>query len=166
MTGAILMKQVPATTMRSASRGVPRITSAPKRETSYLLVMLVAISTKQQERPKWKGQMEFFRPQAIKSSRRERMTLRRTCVSRGPFEEPSRSELASTRLVDHCMKRRPLIIPLESSGAPIERAHSPEISECSEQNGDENRYFDIAGPAGFADGNGPSKDKDRFEIED
>ena len=32
-------------TMRSASRGVPRITSAPKRATSYLLVMLVAIST-------------------------------------------------------------------------------------------------------------------------
>src|ERR1700761_314748 len=127
MTGAILMKQVPATTMRSASRGVPRITSAPKRETSYLLVMLVAISTKQQERPKWKGQMEFLRTQATRLSRRERITLRRTWVSSGPFEEPSGSGGASTRLVDHCMKRRPLIISLETSGAPIKRAHTPEI---------------------------------------
>ena len=30
---------------QSASRGVPRITSAPNREMSYLLVKLVAIST-------------------------------------------------------------------------------------------------------------------------
>jgi hypothetical protein len=45
MIGAILMKTVPAITIRSASRGVPRITSAPNRAMSYLLVMLVAIST-------------------------------------------------------------------------------------------------------------------------
>src|ERR1051325_2679533 len=64
MIGAILMKTVPAMTIRSASRGVLRITSAPKRAMSYLLVRLVAISTKQQERPKPKGQMEFFRPHA------------------------------------------------------------------------------------------------------
>src|ERR1700728_318423 len=104
MTGAILMKQVPATTIKSASRGVPRMTSAPKRETSYLLVMLVAISTKQQDKPKWKGQIEFFRPQATKSSSLERTRLRRTWVSSGPFEDPSTFEAASTRLVDHCMK--------------------------------------------------------------
>ena len=67
MTGAILMKTVPAITMRSASRGVPRITSAPKRAMSYLLVRLVAISTKQQERPKLNGQMEDLRPQATRS---------------------------------------------------------------------------------------------------
>ena len=36
---------VPAITIRSASRGVPRITSAPKRAISNLLVKLVAIST-------------------------------------------------------------------------------------------------------------------------
>ncbi len=45
MTGAILMKTVPAMMITSASRGVPRMTSAPKRARSYLLVMLVAIST-------------------------------------------------------------------------------------------------------------------------
>ena len=45
MTGAILMKTVPATIIMSASRGVPRITSAPNRAISYLLVRLVAIST-------------------------------------------------------------------------------------------------------------------------
>jgi hypothetical protein len=45
MAGAILTNTVPAITIRSASRGVPRITSEPKRATSYLLVRLVAIST-------------------------------------------------------------------------------------------------------------------------
>ena len=33
----------------------------------YLGVMLVAISTKQQDRPKWKGHMEFFLPHASRS---------------------------------------------------------------------------------------------------
>ena len=45
MMGAILMNTVPAITIRSASRGVPRITSAPNRARSYRLVRLVAIST-------------------------------------------------------------------------------------------------------------------------
>src|SRR4030095_16923079 len=84
MIGAILMKTVPAITIRSASRGVPRITSAPNRAMSYLLVMLVAISTKQQERPKLNGQMEFFRPQASRSCSRARMRLRRTASSNDP----------------------------------------------------------------------------------
>src|SRR5512142_1369064 len=70
------MNTVPAMTIRSASRGVPRITSAPKRAMSYLLVMLVAISTKQQERPKLKGQMEFLRPQASRSCSRVSRKLR------------------------------------------------------------------------------------------
>src|SRR5690349_6963386 len=80
--GAILIKGVPAITIRSASRGVLRITSAPKREISYLLVMLVAISTKQQESPNPNGQMEFLRPQAIRSSRRERIIVRRVVSSK------------------------------------------------------------------------------------
>src|ERR1700752_3961583 len=100
MTGAILIKTVPAMTMRSAWRGVPRITSAPNREMSYLLVMLVAISTKQQESPKWKGQMEFFRPQATRPSSLDRMRLGRTAVSRLSFEDPSICCGASTLLTD------------------------------------------------------------------
>src|SRR5690606_12323559 len=62
MMGAILMNTVPAMIITSASRGVPRITSAPKRARSYLGVMLVAISTKQHDKPKWKGHIEFFLP--------------------------------------------------------------------------------------------------------
>src|ERR1700756_3613236 len=106
MTGAILMKTVPAMTMRSASRGVPRITSAPKREMSYLLVILVAISTKQQERPKLKGQTEFLRPHATRSSRRDKISVRRIASS----EEPSfflACGGASGRLIDHRIKHRP-----------------------------------------------------------
>ncbi|MNU09391.1 hypothetical protein D3C72_2559280 [compost metagenome] len=45
MTGAILMKQVPATTMKSAWRGEARITSAPKRAMSWGAVNAVVIST-------------------------------------------------------------------------------------------------------------------------
>src|SRR5689334_25440951 len=100
ITGAILMKQVPATTIRSASRGVPRITSAPNREMSYLLVMLVAISTKQQESPKWNGQIEFLRLHATRSSSLDRMRLRRTSVSRRSCEDPSFCCGASARLND------------------------------------------------------------------
>src|ERR1700680_2050795 len=68
--------------MRSASRGVPRITSAPNREMSYLLVMLVAISTKQQERPKLNGQTEFLRLHATRSSSRDITRVRRIASSR------------------------------------------------------------------------------------
>src|SRR6185369_14977237 len=69
MFGAILRKGVPAITIRSASRGEPRRTSAPKRETSWREVNEVIISTKQQESPKNIGQSEFARPQLIRSSR-------------------------------------------------------------------------------------------------
>src|SRR5437764_8270195 len=89
ITGAILMNTVPAITIRSASLGVPRITSDPNREISYLLVMLVAISTKQHESPKWNGQIEFLRPHATRSSSRDRMRLRRTAVSTWSVDDPS-----------------------------------------------------------------------------
>src|SRR5450759_3690918 len=66
--GAIFRNTVPAITITSASRGVPRITSPPNRAISYRLVRAVAISTKQQDRPKPNGQSEFFLPQEIISS--------------------------------------------------------------------------------------------------
>src|SRR5207237_10812180 len=88
MTGAILINGVPAMTIRSASRGVPRITSAPNLEMSYLLVMLVAISTKQHERPKLKGQTEFLRPHATRSSTRDRIRVRRIASSEDSSDSP------------------------------------------------------------------------------
>jgi len=45
MIGAILMKQVPAMTMKSAWRGDARMTSAPKRAMSWGAVKAVVIST-------------------------------------------------------------------------------------------------------------------------
>jgi hypothetical protein len=44
-SGAIFLKTVPATTITSASRGVPRRISEPNRAMSNLLVSEVAIST-------------------------------------------------------------------------------------------------------------------------
>src|SRR5208283_1272851 len=81
--GAALIKTVPAITIRSASLGVPRSTSEPNLAISYLLVRLVAISTKQQERPKLKGQSEFFLPQARRSCRRAKMRLPLTASATG-----------------------------------------------------------------------------------
>src|SRR3954451_13771014 len=104
ITGAILMKTVPAITIRSASLGVPRITSAPNREMSYLLVMLVAISTKQQDSPKWKGQIEFLRPHATRSSNFDSTSVRRTSASRGSGEDLSICWGAFTWLTDHRME--------------------------------------------------------------
>src|SRR4051794_35062982 len=103
MTGAIFINTVPATTIKSASRGVPRITSAPNREMSYLLVMLVAISTKQQERPKWNGQMEFLRLQATRSPRRDITTVLRIASSKNPEWETSPRGGAFGSLVDQRM---------------------------------------------------------------
>ena len=102
------MKTVPAMTMRSASRGVPRITSAPNLEISYLLVMLVAISTKQQESPKLKGQTEFLRLHATRSSTRDRISVRRIASSTYPSVLSACCE-APGLLIDQRMTHRLLV---------------------------------------------------------
>src|SRR5260370_35945558 len=108
MPGPILIKTAPAMTMRSAWRGVPRITSAPNREMSYLLVMLVAIATKQQERPKLNGQTEFLRLHATRSSRRDRTRLRLIASPRYPSGFSACGE-APGRLIDQRMTHRPFL---------------------------------------------------------
>src|SRR5258705_1666268 len=108
MTGAILINGVPAMTIRSASRGVPRITSAPNREMSYLLVMLVAISTKQQERPKLNRQTEFLRLHATRSSTRDRTRVRRIVSSKFPSTISDCCEASGT-LIDQRMAHPPVL---------------------------------------------------------
>src|ERR1700676_2415999 len=132
MTGAILINGVPAMTMRSASRGVPRITSAPNLEMSYLLVMLVAISTKQQERPKLNGQTEFLRLHATRSSKRDRTRVRRIASSKFPSALPS-CRKAAGRLIDQRMAHHPLLIQHSSASlSPIKSADAPQISQRRE----------------------------------
>src|SRR6188474_119579 len=99
MIGAILIKTVPAIIMTSASLGVPRITSAPNLATSYLGVMLVAISTKQHERPKWKGHIEFFRPHCTKPCTVVSMILCCTDSSKEPV--PLTELTGSLDLLNH-----------------------------------------------------------------
>src|SRR5271170_1322662 len=165
MTGAILIKTVPAMTMRSAWRGVPRITSAPNREMSYLLVMLVAISTKQQERPKLNGQTEFLRLHATRSSRRDRTRVRRIASSTCPSAFSACDE-ASGRLIDQRMTHRPFLTHSPSvSVSPIKCAYAPQISERREQHHDEQQHLGVAGPSGFTDGDRPGKYEYRFKIE-
>ena len=105
-------------TMTSASRGVPRITSAPKRATSNLLVRLVAISTKQQDSPKWNGHMEFLRPHRTRSSSRAMTRSRRMASSKPPFSGSAGLGLDN----DHCMGSlypfsRPALASLSRTGS-------------------------------------------------
>src|ERR1700685_3685876 len=137
MTGAILINGVPAMTMRSASRGVPRITSAPNREISYLLVMLVAISTKQQERPKLNGQTEFLRLHATRSSTRDSTRVRRIASSKLPSVFSACRE-SSGRLIDQRMAHRPLLAQHPfASLSPIKSADAPQIGKRHKQYHDE-----------------------------
>src|SRR6185437_2879219 len=137
MMGAILMNTVPAMTIKSASRGVPRMTSAPKRAMSYLLVILVAISTKQQERPKLKGHIEFLRPHATRSCSRANATLRRTT-----------SSMVALMLT------------------PVQCSVAPEVDQpgCKEPN--EDRHFNVSGPTDPKERNRPRENENCFQVED
>src|SRR5574340_337953 len=134
MTGAILTNTVPATTITSASRGVCRITSAPKRAISCLLVRLVIISTKQQEVPNPKGQREFFRPQASRSVTRERMNPGRPLPSFISIRDSP---------------------PAPPARAPVQSPHAPHIHQSQEQHEDEEHDFEIADPPQLAHRHGP-----------
>src|SRR5215468_2763686 len=69
ITGAILLETRPAMIIRSAWRGEPRKTSAPKRAMSNREALIDIISIAQQARPKVIGQMEFLRAQFTAASR-------------------------------------------------------------------------------------------------
>src|SRR5580765_6388037 len=76
----------PATIMRSAWRGLPRNTSAPKRETSKRGPAIAIISIAQHASPKPSGQMAFARAQ---------FTTLSTVVNTIPFSNSSRMRSAS-----------------------------------------------------------------------
>src|SRR5437762_5544 len=170
MTGAIFMKIVPAVTIRSASRGVLRITSAPKRAISYLLVRLVAISTKQQERPKPKGQMEFFCPHATSCcSRPKKRFFFAASSSAGVFPQLSRTrrDAVSTLSIVQCMvlPARPRL-RLRPFHIPVQGAQPPEVGKRGYKNGDEDEDFPVPGPAKLSTRDSPGKDKNRLKIKD
>src|SRR4029453_15129357 len=66
--GAIFSTTVPATIIRSDCRGVPRKTSAPKRERSCRASMTAIISIAQHARPNCIGQIEERRAQLMTES--------------------------------------------------------------------------------------------------
>src|SRR5947207_9970736 len=76
----------PATIIRSACRGLPRKTSAPKRETSKRGPAIAIISIAQQASPNPSGQMAFARAQ---------LTTLATVVNTMPFSSSSRMRSAS-----------------------------------------------------------------------
>src|SRR5215510_14485299 len=66
--GAIFSTTVPATIMRSDWRGVPRKTSAPKRERSCRASMTAIISMAQHASPNCMGQIDERRAQLMTES--------------------------------------------------------------------------------------------------
>src|SRR5580765_5243379 len=66
--GAIFSTTVPATIIRSDWRGVPRKTSAPKRDRSCRASMTAIISIAQQARPNCMGQIDDRRAQLMTES--------------------------------------------------------------------------------------------------
>ncbi len=144
MASPIRLNGVPEMIIRSASRGELRSTSAPKRARSKRGVMLVIISTKQQERPKNIGQRLFLRPQLMASSREARMTL------------SGRASL---------IRRPPALAPM-GTGTPVEAARFPQVDQAEKQHQDEERHLGEAGPAEPVVGHRPGDDEDHLDVED
>src|SRR5690349_3328500 len=193
MIGAILMKTVPAMIMTSASRGVPLITSAPNRATSNLGVILVAISTKQHESPKWKGHREFFLPQASRSCTVVSMML---CFMVSSMELLPLT-VCSFGLLSHQFMRDRLyfsgfrlyffrlhrcsvgrfnyfrfvqfLVCFQNAaaiGAEVERAVAPFVDEDDEEQDDEHHDACVAVPAQFLKCDCPAHDEYCLNVED
>src|SRR5512139_1974109 len=102
--------------------------------------MLVAISTKQHERPKLKGQMEFLRPHAIRSCSCARITLLLTASSRESF--PCLREGQGLALFsDHFILRSPLSAraPLHFSGTPLQCPYTPQVHKGTDHDRDKDK---------------------------
>src|ERR1051326_5055234 len=109
-----------------------------------------------------KGQIEFFRPHATMSCSCDKMMLRLTSSS-NVAGSATRLPLSCGLLSDHCIPSscRETGVPVP----PVERSHSAQVRKGREQNGCENQRFPKPGPPQFASCNGPTEEKDRFEIE-
>src|SRR5512144_2957677 len=168
MTGAILTNTVPAMTIRSASRGVPRITSAPNRAMSYLLVRLVAISTKQQESPKLNGQIEFLRPHARTSCSVVRAKLRRASIAGFRASSPRAGWSDPLAGIDRRIASG--LLPRPGAGAsrrpPFERAAPPQVRERRDEDDGEDHRLDVPGPPELARRHRPGEQEDGLEVED
>src|SRR6476620_2285269 len=108
--------------------------------------------------------MEFFRPQARRSSRRERIRLRRTACSMGARSASAVGGRQSALVIDqriNVLKQS----DAARSWAQIQSSQPPQISQRCNENCDEDCKLDIASPAQFTGGNGPSKDKNCFQVE-
>lgn len=159
MMGAILRNTVPAMIITSASRGVPRITSAPKRARSNFGVMLVAISTKQQDNPKWKGHIEFFLPHRRSPCTVLRRMLCRTASSIVPV--PRVAVTGSCALLSHQFMRFFFFDffvsaqDLPAVRAEVERAVTPFVNQHQQQEYNKEENSEVPHPAQLVEGNGP-----------
>src|SRR5450830_976641 len=91
-------------------------------------------------------------------------------VSRSPIGYCSLGASGSIRVRLYCIAKASLFqlrLPLLTSlRSPIKRPHSVKVDKTCQQNCYENESFDESGPAAFADGHRPCKEKEGFDIED
>src|SRR5215813_14481518 len=140
--GAIFSTTVPATIIRSDCRGVPRKTSAPKRERSCRASMTAIISIAQQARPNCMGQMDERRAQLMTES---------TVVVR---------TLSSNRLSTRPMRsfRSPL--------RPVQGVPLPAVDVPHDQDQQEDDHLDEAEEAEAVEHDRPGEQKDGLDVED
>src|SRR5471032_1181100 len=91
-------------------------------------------------------------------------------VSRSPIGYCSLGASGSILVRLYCIAKASLFqlrLPLATSfRSPVKGAHSEQVDKTCQQNCYENECFDESGPAAFADGHRPGKEKKGFDVED
>src|SRR3990167_9352219 len=91
-------------------------------------------------------------------------------VSRSPIGYCSLGSSGSILVRLYCIAKASLFLlrlPLATScRSQVKGAQSEQVDKTCQQNCYENGSFDESGPAAFADGHRPGKEKEGFDIED
>src|SRR5215831_8089135 len=141
--GAIFSTTVPATIIRSDCRGVPRKTSAPKRERSCRASMTAIISMAQQARPNCIGQIDERRAQLI-----------------------TESTVVVTTLSSNRLSINPMRAALPCGSSPVQGLPLPAVDVPDDQDRQENHHLDQTEEPQPVEHDRPGEEKDRLHVED
>src|SRR5712692_6090182 len=142
MIGAIFSTTVPATIIRSDWRGVPRKTSAPKRDRSCRASMTAIISIAQQARPNCMGQIEERRAQLM-----------------------TESTVVVTTLSSNRLSIRPMRAFLPRL-CPVERLALPAVDVADDQDRQEDHHLHETEEAQPVEHDRPREQENRLDVED
>src|SRR5687768_203803 len=136
--GAILRDSRPATIIRSACRGDPRNTSAPKRAMSYREQLIAIISMAQHARPNVTGQI---------ADRRAQLTTFSTVVVITGISMSASRPMRPPGCLGGAARRPP---GGTRHGTPVEDALAPHVDVAHQQDQEERGDLNEADPAEVA----------------